>query len=216
MTPERNGAERACAHEVCRVMLARLAVRLGLFRRDARGIAAVEFALVAPVLVTMLVGAVDISRAVALNQRVGLVTQMVADLAARETQLTAADVEAIYDIAQLAMAPYPTDTLKISIIPVMSAVDDAENTVVYPSTTNRPTYPAGSELPKCQAYPLAKDFLMANESVIVVETSYDYEPLWAKQVVAPITWQKKAYAKPRKALCVGFDGANCTSSCFSS
>jgi Flp pilus assembly protein TadG len=193
-------------------------IRVGfeLWRRDTRGMAAVEFALVAPILVTMLVGAIDISRAVALNQRVGLVTQMVADLAARETQLTASDVEAIYDIAGLVMAPYPTLDLKIAIIPVMSATDDARNTVVYPSTTNRPTYPAGSELPKCQAYPLAEGFLKANESLIVVETTYKYEPLWAKMIIEPITWHKKAYAKPRKALCVGFDGPNCTTSCFSS
>ncbi len=193
-------------------------VRLGfrLLRRDTRGLAAVEFALVAPVLVTMLVGAIDVSRAVALNQRVGLVTQMVADLAARETQLTADDVEAIYDIAALVMDPYPTEELQISIIPVMSATDDAKNTLVYPSTTNRPTYPSGSELPMCQAYPLVEGFLKTNESVIVVETRYKFEPLWAKKVIEPITWEKKAYAKPRKSLCVGFDGANCTSSCFSS
>lgn len=195
--------------------LAKLALKR--FRRDTRGIAAVEFALVAPVLVSMLIGAIDVSRAVALNQRVSLVTQMVADLAARETQLTAADVRAIYDIAELAMEPYAADTLKIAIIPVMSAADDAKKTLVYPSTTNRETHPAGFELPQCQAYPLIDGFLATNESVIVVETSYDYAPLWLPPEVFPsVTWQKKAYAKPRKSLCVGFDGANCTSSCFSS
>lgn len=191
--------------------------RIGLrrLRRDTRGIAAVEFALVAPVLVVMLIGAIDVSRAVALNQRVSLVTQMVADLAARETQLTAADVQAIYDIAGLAMAPYSTDDLEISIIPVMSSTTDATNSVVYPSTTNRPTHPTGSELPVCHPYPLAEGLLGTNESVIVVETKYKYTPLWARQVLTADTWQKTAYAKPRKTLCVGFDGPNCATSCFS-
>lgn len=187
-----------------------------LFLRDTHGIAAVEFALVAPVLLVMLIGAIDVSRAVALNQRVALITQMVADLAARETQLTADDVEAIYDVAELAMAPYSADELEIAIIPVMSATDDAKKTLVYPSTTNRPTYPAGSELPKCQTYPLTEGLLGTNESVIVVETKYKYTPLWAREVMQGVTWEKKAFAKPRKALCVGFDGANCSSTCFSS
>jgi Flp pilus assembly protein TadG len=189
---------------------------LRAFRRDVRGAAAVEFALVTPVLLTMLIGAVDVSRAVALNQRVSLAAQLVADLVARETQLTAADVQAIYDIAGLVMAPYSTDKLKIAIIPVMSAADDAKKTLVYASTTNRPTYPSGSELPKCQAYPLTEGLLSANESVVVVEATYEYEPLWLKHVIAPITWEKRAFAKPRKSLCVGFDGPNCSSSCFSS
>mgnify|MGYP000878046167 FL=1 len=196
------------------IRLARLGSRW--LRRDVRGAAAVEFALVAPVLLVMLIGAIDVSRAVAINQRVSLVTQMVADLVARETQLTANDVEAIYDIAELAMAPYSTEPLQIAIIPVMSAANDATRTLVYASKTNRPTYPAGSELSACDTYPLTRDFLAANESVIVVESTYAYQPLWAREVISPANWEKKAYAKPRKALCVGFDGPNCQSSCFSS
>lgn len=196
-------------------MMRKLRIGLGMLRRDTRGIAALEFALIAPILVVMLIGAIDVSRAVALNQRMSLITQMVADLVARETQLTADDVRAIYDIAGLVMAPYSTDDLQISIIPVMSSSIDAQNTVVYPSTANRPTYPTGSELPRCQAYPLTEGLLGTNESMIVVETKYKYEPLWARQVVAPDIWEKTAYAKPRKALCVGFDGPNCSTSCFS-
>ncbi len=196
------------------IRLARLGSRR--LRRDARGGVAVEFALIVPVLLVMLIGAIDVSRAVAINQRVSLVTQMVADLVARETQLTATDVEAIYDIAELAMAPYSTDGLHIAIVPVMSAVNDAAKTVVYASKTNRPTFPAGSEIGMCEDYPLTQDFLAPNESVIVVESSYAYQPLWAGKALSATTWEKKAYAKPRKALCVGFDGPNCQSSCFSS
>src|SRR5690606_25911079 len=69
-----------------------LARALRRFARDVQGVGAVEFAMVAPVLLAMLLGAVEITRAVAIDKRFTVVTSMVADLVARETQLTGDDV----------------------------------------------------------------------------------------------------------------------------
>lgn len=199
---------RACAAGLRRA--------LGTFGRDARGIAAVEFAMVTPVLLAMLLGAVEVTRAVAIDKRVTVVTSMVADLVARETQLTANDVTAIYVIAEQVMAPYDSGPLKLSVIPVMSSVTDASTTLVYPATTNRPSYHGGAQPEKCQPYLLAEGFLKENESVIVIEASYTYTPLFLHAILGNQTWNKRAFAKPRKSLCVAFDGATCTSSCFPS
>ncbi len=186
------------------------------FLKDARGMAAVEFAFIAPVMLFMLVAVVDVTRAVAIDRRVSVVTNMIADLVARETQLTANDVNAIYEIASEVMAPYDTSKLDMSIIPVMSSPTNANSTLVYPSTTNRPSYHAGTTLAKCHAYPLTQGLLKANESVIVVESKYLYEPLWAGYVFGSMNWEKTAIAKPRKSLCIAFDGATCTTTCFAS
>lgn len=186
------------------------------FGADARGIAAVEFAFIAPILLVMLVGAVEITRAVSIDRRLSVVTNMIADLVARETKLTGADVEAIYDIAEQVMAPFDASELKLSIIPVMSAANNASNTLVYPSTANRPSYNGGALPAKCQAYALATGILQKNESVIVVESSYAFKPLFLGYVMSTNEWTEKAIAKPRKAMCVAFDGATCTSSCFPS
>lgn len=172
--------------------------------------------MVAPVLLAMLLGAVEITRAVAIDKRFTVVTSMVADLVARETQLTGDDVKAIYDIAEQVMAPYDAGPLKLSIIPVMSSISDASTTLVYPATTNRPSFHGGAQPEKCQPYLLAEGFLKENESVIVVESSYTFTPLFAGAVIGSQTWTEKAFAKPRKSLCVAFDGASCTSSCFPS
>lgn len=187
---------------------------IGAFLRDARGIAAVEFAFIAPVLVFMLLGAVEITRAVSLDRRVSVVTNMIADLVAREQRLTAADVTAIYDIAGQVMAPYDAKDLKLSIIPVMSSPTDAKKTLVYPATTNRPSYHGGALPPKCQAYALTTGMLKENESVIVIRSEYKFTPLFAGYIMGGQDWSNTAFAKPRKSLCVAFDGATCTTTCF--
>jgi Flp pilus assembly protein TadG len=198
------------------VRLAKAAQVTKRFGTDVRGIAAVEFAFIAPILLVMLVGAVEITRAVSIDRRLSVVTNMIADLVARETKLTGDDVEAIYDIAEQVMAPFDASDLKLSIIPVMSAADNASNTLVYPSTANRPSYNGGDLPAKCQAYALTAGILQKNESVIVVESSYAFKPLFLGYVMNAADWTEKAFAKPRKALCVAFDGDTCTSSCFSS
>ena len=186
------------------------------FERDVRGAAAVEFALVLPVLLLMLVGAVEITRAVGVDRRVSTVTNMIADLVARETKLSAADVNAIYEIAAVAMAPYDTKELDLSIIPVMSSPSNAANVRVYPTTTNRPAYHKGTVPPACQVYGLPTGVLGKNESVVVIRANYRFVPLWTGYLLPSMDWEKTAIAKPRKALCVAFDGSNCTTTCFSS
>lgn len=198
------------------MQLAKAAQVTRRFGSDVRGIAAVEFAFIAPILLVMLIGAVEITRAVSIDRRLSVITNMIADLVARETKLTGADVEAIYDIAEQVMAPFDASDLKLSIIPVMSAANDAGKTLVYPSAANRPSYNGGAVPPKCQVYALTAGILQKNESVIVVESSYAFKPLFLGYVMGAHEWTEKAIAKPRKALCVAFDGATCTSSCFPS
>lgn len=198
--------------------LAAFAAAVRTFRQDVRGVAAVEFGFIAPVLVLMLLGVIEVTRAVSIDSRISVATNMVADLVAREQQLTKEDVEAIYEVVSEVMAPYD-DTLVMTLIPVMSASDNASMTLVYPSEANRPRHPEGAVPPKCQAYSLPAGMLKTNESVIVVETTYEFETLFVSKITEgwfKKDWSKAAYAKPRKSLCVAFDGANCTSSCFPS
>lgn len=197
----------------CLAGLARLA---GRFTRDRRGVAAVEFGFIAPVLLFLLIGAVEITRAVAIDRRLSVATNMVADLVAREEKLTQNDVNAIYDVVERVMAPYDTAQLKMSLIPVKSSPTDANKVVVYPETTNRPSLHGAAQPAKCQKYTLPTGLLSTGDSLIVVEASYSFSPMLMGYVMGASEWKEKAYAKPRND-CVVFD-ANCVvaSTCFGS
>ncbi|WP_171946397.1 TadE/TadG family type IV pilus assembly protein [Hyphomicrobium sp. CS1GBMeth3] len=208
-----------------RVLAFRLLRGVRRFRRDARGVAALEFGLIAPILILMLIGAVEITRAVSIDRRLTVVTNTVADLVAREEELTADDVTAIYDIAELMMSPYDAGPLKISLIPVRSSMDNASITRVYPAAQHRPAFNGGALPARCQSYPLAAGFLKEGTSLIVVEGSYQFTPLFGSFIMSGVEWKDTAYASPRKGCVEFYDKAQSpsqrekvcmTSTCFSS
>ncbi|MBX9862751.1 MAG: pilus assembly protein [Hyphomicrobium sp.] len=192
-----------------RVALARLKVGLRDFGQDVRGIAAVEFGFIAPIMLVMLLGTVELTRALSIDRRFNLVTTTVADLVTREESLTATDVRAIYEVAAQIMRPYEVSPLKISIIPV-AAIRTGTN-VVYPVATNRPGYQGGAVPARCQSYALTNGMLAEKESLIVVEGEYTFTPLFAGFLSAfahlnwaNTPWKHKAYARPRKSAYVDF------------
>jgi Flp pilus assembly protein TadG len=192
-----------------RMGMARIRVAAREFRQDVRGIAAVEFGFIAPILLIMLLGTVELTRAISIDRRFSLVTSTVADLVTREEALTQADVNAIYDVAAEIMRPYEVTPLKISIVPV-AAIRTGTN-VVYPIATNRPGYNGGAVPARCQAYTLASGMLAEKESVIVVEGEYTFRPLFAGFLSAfaniewgTTPWTHRAFARPRKSAYVDF------------
>lgn len=178
--------------------------------RDIRGVAAVEFGLIAPVLLIMLVGVFEVTRAVSIDRRFGQVTSMVADLIAREENITAADVNAIYGIVDHVMGVWGTDTLKLHVIPVRAKDDDPTILQVYAEVTNRPSYGGEATLKaRCAQYMgLSNNLLGAGGTAIVVEAEYSYTPLIAGGLMTTQAWEDRAVLAPRNS-CVDFDDNNC-------
>lgn len=174
--------------------------------RDARGAVAVEFALIAPVLLLMLLGAVEITRAVSIDSRLTSISSTIADLVARDQLdeknnprgLTAEDITAIYDIAELMMSPFDTSQLRISIVPIRAGMSAGiVKPVVYSKAEDRPAYNGGAVHARCEAYPLPDNFLKEGDTLIVVEVSYDFSPLFGSAIIGSKTWTEKAFASPR-------------------
>ncbi len=96
------------------VALARCAAR---FRSDARGLAALEFAMVLPILVTIYFGLTELVRAVDTSRKVTLYARAIADLSGRATNgsPTADDMTAIVNASSAIMRPYSTASLQVYI-----------------------------------------------------------------------------------------------------
>ena len=181
----------------------------------ARGIAAIEFAFIAPVMLVMLLGAVEVTRAIAIDRRLTMVTATVADLVSREEQLTSPDITAIYDIVAQVMSPFETAPLSISIIPVKSRNGA---TVVYAASQNVPSFNSATQFGRCDPMPVAAGLVDsaadASDSVILVRASYAYSPLFVGMILNNARWEEQSFAKPRRRSCVDFEGANsCVTAC---
>src|SRR6266566_3898877 len=80
--------------------------RLVSFARDRRGVSAVEFAMLLPLMVTLYLGAVEVSQGVATDRKVTLTTRTMADLASRVTSINNADMTSMLNATSSVIAPY--------------------------------------------------------------------------------------------------------------
>jgi Flp pilus assembly protein TadG len=183
-------------------------------RNNTEGIAAVEFGFIAPVMLLMLVGTAEVSRAVTIDRRFGLATSMIADLVTREEDMTAANLVKIYDIVEHVMGNYDNGTMKVSVIPVKANPSDATDTRVYADDTNRPPLNGGvDERQLGDVYALTENMISAGATVIVVKAQYSFTPIFLNYVFGNSTWEDTAVLSPRNS-CVDFDNNNCVADVF--
>ena len=97
-----------------RDMRARVLLAADRFRDEARGVAAVEFAFIAPIMLLLFVGTIELSAGVSVNRKLSRLSSTLSDLVTQSQTLTANDINNIMDVASKVMHPYE-DTVNIVI-----------------------------------------------------------------------------------------------------
>jgi Flp pilus assembly protein TadG len=98
------------------------------FRDDAHGVAAIEFALILPVMLALLFGTTEFGRAIDHYRRVTLLARAVADLTSQgdgQATMAAASMTDIVAAAKLVLTPYPNSGAKIVISALSVPADGA-------------------------------------------------------------------------------------------
>lgn len=166
----------------------------GLFsrlRRDTRGVSAVEFALIAPVMILLYFGLAEFCQGYMAQKRMGHATSLVADLIAQQDVITGGEIDDIFMIGALVMKPFSSATLKMSVSSVTRGADGVA----------RVTWSRDGGLPA-----RAKDEVVAvpagvidtaGETVVMSEATYDYASP-ANYVLKGVTKFKQTfYLRPR-------------------
>ncbi len=91
---------------------ARLLMAGDAFAREVRGVAAVEFAFIAPIMLLLFVGTIELSAGVSVNRKLSRLSSTVSDLVTQSQTLTVADITNIMNASAKVMYPY-TDTVSI-------------------------------------------------------------------------------------------------------
>lgn len=177
-------------------------MRSALFRRLARdetGVSAVEFALIAPVMILFYAGMVDLCQGYMAYRRTSQVAATVADMTAQSRSVTAADLDKIFDVGPALMAPFKRATMEQRVASVQR-----ETATKYKLNWSRswaadgggggaltgPLDIAGAKIPA--------DLLPVGSSVIVAEAHYRYESPF-KQFLPSVAFTRRAYLNPREA-----------------
>jgi Flp pilus assembly protein TadG len=190
----------------------RLRRRVGRLVRRLRtnrdGIAAVEFALLLPIMFMLLIGTVEFSQALTVDRRVTQIASSSADLIARQKQITTSEVEGVMQIIDHLMRPFDPSLLKVTILNVIADINDADTTKVcwsYQHNGGANAYEDG------QSYELPEGFVEAGDSVIVAEVVYEYQPMIFQYfLTAGMPLRETFYLKPRQSSFVEYNGHKCT------
>jgi Flp pilus assembly protein TadG len=168
------------------------------FARDSRGVSAVEFALVLPLMLTLYIGSFEISQGISASRKVTLVSRTVADLSSQNTRISNASMTNFLGASAVIVAPLPTTTLKVT---VSCLTIDSANTVrtTWSETLGGTTHGTGSII---TTVPGALN--IANTSLVWSEVTYTYTPLFGTGLIR--TWtgigtidlQDQMYMRPRQ------------------
>ena len=144
--------------------------RRGLLSRlagDERGLSAIEFALLAPILIAFYFGMAEFCQGYMAQKRMGHVSAMVADLVAQEEVVTVANLDDIFDVGGLIMKPFSTTALKQRVSSVTRTAGVAK--VVWSRGDGMASRAVN------EVIVLPTDLIANGESIIVSEATYDYD-----------------------------------------
>jgi Flp pilus assembly protein TadG len=147
-------------------------------RRERRGVAAIEFAMIVPIMSVMFIGAVELSQAITVDRRVTQVASSTADLVARaEKQISQTEIGDIMKVGGYILEPYSQGPLEITLRNVTSSPASATTTKQSWSCT----YKGLDKTQSCGCSNTIKsippNLVTSNDSVVVAEVSYGYKPL---------------------------------------
>jgi Flp pilus assembly protein TadG len=170
----------------------------GAFRqigRDERGVSAVEFALLLPLMLVLYFGAVEVSQAVAVDRKVTLSARSVADLVAQAQSVNTTEVNDILDAASTVTAPYSAANLKVTVSQIK--IDAQGNaTVSWSDARNTTAKTPGS------AVTIPTALKIPNTYLILGEVQYTYKPVLGYVVTGTLNLKDQIYMRPRQGASV--------------
>lgn len=166
---------------------------------DRRGIAATEFALIAPALIFLIMGVFEMSFRFRASEEATRYVHQVADMVSREISLTTDSIGEIYDAATYMMKPLETtDNLDLDVASVGFEGEDADPTVLWRRVAGTPVSFALDE---------SAGMGLEGESVIRVGVRYNYQSVLTELFGGGfMAIEKTAYARPRIERKVTIDG----------
>jgi Flp pilus assembly protein TadG len=177
---------------------AALRILLRRFAKGRQGLAAIEFAFILPILLTMYFGLVEVGQGVMADRKVTALTRALADLASQTSTIANTDMSNIFDAAATVMAPFTDANPAMSVSHVV--VDDKGVAKVCWSDQRNST-----ALARGSVVTLPDDLKTPSTSLIMAKSSYVYTPALGYVLTGPLTiGNNTIYMRPR----LGKSGGN--------
>lgn len=158
------------------------------------GAAAVEFALVAPIMIAFYFGMCEFAQANMADRKTIRTASSIGDLVAQQVQITPTNLTDIMAMTATLMDPFPQgDLIKICVASVVADSHGAIK-VAWSKSQNDDTCPA-----KTASWTPPANLIGANQSLIMSRVSYTYKSPARYFLPNDLVFTRTYYLRPRKA-----------------
>lgn len=161
---------------------------------DRRGVAAVEFALIAPILILLYMGLAEVTMALMADRRASHATAVIADLVAQDSLTSQADLNDLFSVAEEILSPFETTDMNIRVTGVVADADGAPQV----EWTHSRGSVGGDPLAA-----LPEDYMSPNERLILSEMSYGFSSPVQYALPGAVTLRSRYFLSPRGSEMVG-------------
>ena len=154
------------------------------------GMAAVEAAMIFPIMLSMLLAIFDLGNGILANQKTIRASQVVADLITRQGIVTDDDIFEAIEAGRLALEPLDSSSYGVDIVSVRFDEDENIN-ILWRETVIMP--------PAADPYTAVAPLVEANEGVLMVSVRYVYEPLFTAFISNDIEMGEVAFSRGRSS-----------------
>jgi len=160
------------------------------FGDDQSGLAALEFALILPIMVALYLGGVEIGDALTIKRKVTSVTSSLSDLVTQAKVIDDKDMSNIFDAATSIITPYDENKLRIKVSGV--AIDSKGKATVAWSDARNDT-----PLAKHSVVTLPNGINQKDSFIVTTEVHYDYQPTFGYVLTGSFDLTDQFYLRPR-------------------
>jgi len=173
------------------------------------GMAALEFAMLLPFMITLFFGVVECSLALICRADVSIMASTTADLISQADTLAAGDISNVYNAAGTILYPYYDPSTAGSAKPTVRITSVIYATSTQSTTAGKVAWTctqsgSGTLTPTSRAtgstLTLPQALLTSGNSVIVAEIAYNYASPTTKVITGAINFTNNFYTKPRRVL----------------
>jgi Flp pilus assembly protein TadG len=185
------------------------------------GTAAVEFAMLMPIMITLFFGVVESSMALICRSDVSLMASTAGDLISQAQTASSTDLSNVYSAAGTVLYPYydPAKTGSTKpTIRITSVIDDGSGATGQNHLTGKVAWTctqagSGTLSPSSRAVndtvTLPQPLMTAGGSIVIAEIAYQYTSATTKVVGGPINFTNNFYAKPRRVSQIATPTGGC-------
>lgn len=168
---------------------------------DERGVAAVEFALLLPVMLTMYLGSVEVSQGLSADRKVVLLARTLGDLTTQKSAVSTSTMDTVSAAGSVVLSPLKANVALMRVTsvaisaPSSGPVNDATVCWTYVKGTWSPAFAIGEKLDVTTVPTTLRSDI--GSSVVLAEVQYPYKPVIGYVVTGQLQLKERIFMRPR-------------------